>query len=211
MTDRRLDPWRDLMVRALCGELDETERAELDAAIQSQPDLQADWKELEQARAALGALAPATAETGFEFEMPPEPESAGGQRAAWWRWAVASAAGCAAAATGFLILLVAGLRIDRTPEGVLVGFASLPAATAGDAVGDSGTQVTHAELALLAQELIGATSARLDELERRQAGVQSEVARALYGALSERQQLHYDDLRTRLELATYRGQTLKQH
>jgi hypothetical protein len=40
-------------------------------------------------------------------------------------------------------------------------------------------------------------------MERRQTGAQAEMTRALYDALADSQQRHYDDLRTRIELAAY--------
>jgi hypothetical protein len=211
MTDTRLDPWRDRMVQALCGELDDDQRAELEAAVQADPELLSDWRELEQAHAALAVLDTPAGDGGFEFAMPPD--TAGVPRTrTWWRWAASSAIGFAAAASVFLALLVAGLRIDRTPGGLLVGFGPLEAATSAAPATGASSPVTRAELALFAQELVGATAARLDELERRQTTTQAEATRALFGALSERQQLHYDDLRSRIDLAAFRrGQTLQQH
>ncbi|MEJ2190532.1 MAG: hypothetical protein P8Y93_14230 [Acidobacteriota bacterium] len=67
--------------------------------------------------------------------------------------------------------------------------------------------LTREEFADFAQVMIGVTAERFDELERRQANVQAEVAQALFDALSQSQLRQYDDLRARIELASFAGAT----
>lgn len=213
MTDRPIDSWRDTMVAALYGELSDEEMREFEALLEQHEELRQDWHELLEARAGLQRLAREDEAPSFSFRMPPDP---GQEEAAnivpLWRWAVASAAGFAAAASIFLVLLVAGLRVDRTPGGVLVRFGGVggEASAASRAVDPSAAPVaqetmTRAEFSAFANALIGATEARLDELERRQVSSQAEVAWALYDALAVQQQRQYDSLTSQIQLALFRG------
>ena len=61
--------------------------------------------------------------------------------------------------------------------------------------------LTRAEFELFARDLVQATGARLDTLERRQTESRAEATRALYDALATSQQLQYADLLYRLETA----------
>jgi hypothetical protein len=204
------------MVAALYGELSDDEMREFEAQLERDEELRQDWQELLEARAGLQRLAREEEATSFSFTMPPEQASAGqsGNVVPLWRWAVASAAGFTAAASIFLVLIVAGLRVDRTQDGVLVRFGGTASDTAAasqtvDGFAAQGGQqtLTRAEFAAFADALIGATAARLDELERRQVSSQAEVARALYDALAVQQQRQYDSLTSQIQLALLRGGT----
>jgi len=214
MTDRPIDAWRDTMVAALYGELSDDEMRDFERLLEQHDELRHDWQELLEARAGLQRLEREDEAPSFSFQSPrvDAPEEPRTEVVPLWRWAVASAAGFAAAASIFLVLLAAGLRVDRTPGGVLVRFGG----SAGDgvvatqAVGGTAERVGHepitrTEFAAFADALIGATAARLDELERRQVSSQAEVARALYDALAVQQQRQYDNLTSQIQLALLRG------
>lgn len=213
MTDQPLDPWRDRMISALYDELSEREMKDFEAALERDVDLRKDWDELRAARASLQQLARDEAAPEFAFRMPPvDPSRASDTKVVpLWRWALASAAGFAAAASIFLVLLVAGLRVDRTTGGVLVRFGDT---VAGDAMAASGPgegfvgagqdYLTRAEFATLAEVLIDTTAVRLNELDRRQSNSRAEVARALYDALALQQQRQYHDLSNQIQLALLR-------
>jgi hypothetical protein len=219
MTDRPLDHWRDRMIAALYGELSADEMREFEAELEGDEELASDWQELREARASLQHLDHVDAESDVVFGIPPAGQLR--QRTATVvpirRWILASAVGFAAAATVFVALLLVGLRVDRTPAGVLVRFdgssaGELAAASGVDpqlgtgGVASQGHQyLTRAEFTALAQLLMEATGARLDELERRQSSSQMELTQALYDALALRQQRQYDDLRTQIQLAAYRA------
>jgi hypothetical protein len=110
------------------------------------------------------------------------------------------------------VLLGAGLRIDGTGSGLLVSFGGPSTEGFGtDVAVPAGGEVrlTRSELAALAQVMVDATTARLDQLERRQTSSQTEVARALYDALAGQQQQQYNDLRARIDYAAFRGGGLR--
>jgi anti-sigma factor RsiW len=212
MTDRPLDQWRDRMVAALCGELSELERQELEQALAGSEELRRDWQELGEVRALLRAIRPDEDDGGVGFELPPQTalRPPATQRGAW-RGALASAAGFLFAVLLFGGLMLAGLRIDRTPGGVQVGFGRetgpdprLQAASARAVAQEQQEYLTRDEFITLARALVGVTAARLDELERRQSVTQTETARLLFQALATRQQRQFDDLRSRLQLASLR-------
>jgi hypothetical protein len=201
------------MISALYGELTENEMREFEAALEDDEELRRDWEELRQARASLQQLAREDAAPEFTFRMPGRGpiHRTEARVVPLWRWALASAAGFAAAASIFLVLLVSGLRVDRTTDGVLVrlgGAATGGAATASDRApgltGTSGDFLTRAEFATFAEVLIDTTAVRLDELDRRQSSSRAEVARALYDALAVQQQRQYDDLSSQIQLALLR-------
>jgi len=106
-------------------------------------------------------------------------------------------------------LLLAGLRVDATDGGLLVRFASPETATVAtdgapvgpEVVARGGEPVTREEFARFADLLVQATSAQLDDLERRQSASQVQLVGALYDALAVDQRRQYDDLRTRLDAA----------
>jgi len=208
MTDERLDRWRDLMVSALYDELPPDERAELEAELARDPALTVEWRELQSTRAWLQEAAGGETDTAdLEVVLPPQPAS----RTSWWqRPAVTAGAGFAAAASLFVALLLAGLRVDATDGGLLVRFASPEpsanavidgAPTGPEVVARGGEPVTREEFARFADLLVQATSSQLDQLERRQSANQVQLVGALYDALAVDQRRQYDDLRTRLDAA----------
>ncbi len=211
MTDERLDRWRDQMVAALYDELDARERSELESELERDPELAREWRELREARDWLGADADGDAGVrGLDLLLPARNSGAG----TWRRAAMAAGAGFAAAASLFVVLLLAGLRVDATEGSVVVRFAEPGGATAASAVGAGGgptltapdaRPVTREEFAHFADLLVRATSSRLDDLERRQSANQMELVGALYDALAVDQRRQYDDLRARLDTAIVRA------
>jgi anti-sigma factor RsiW len=207
MTDERLDRWRDLMVAALYDELPPDERTQLEAELARDPALEREWRELEATRAWLAEAADTTT-GGADLELVLPPRDA--PRAWWQRPVLTAGAGFAAAASLFVALLLAGLRVDATDGGLLVRFETAgdgAVATASDApvgpevVARGGEPVTREEFARFADLLVQATSAQLDQLERRQSANQVQLVGALYDALTVDQRRQYDDLRTRLDTA----------
>jgi anti-sigma factor RsiW len=188
----RLDEWRDRMVAALYDELPESERRRLEAHLEEDPGLRREWDELREARRMLQTLG---GDLPSGEVVPIGAPRVGGRAAVRRRWLLPAAAGFAAAATVFLGLLAAGLRVDRTGDGVLVRFGDGPAVAAAP----TDQLVTRDELEMVAASLVEATAARMQQLESRQAGVQTELTRALYDALAVQQQRQYEDLRFRIE------------
>lgn len=212
MNDRPLDDWRDRMVRALCGELLDDERRELEQAIANDPELVRDWQELREARAILRDLAEDTRRDEPTFALPCGSSAPPVARWSPWRAGLAAAAGFVVAALLGGGLLLAGLRVDRTDEGLLVRIGTTASqddalrATAPAAIpAASPDTVTRAQLVTVTQALAGVMAARLDDLEKRQVDAQTETARVLFQALASRQQRQLDDLWTRIQVASYRG------
>jgi hypothetical protein len=218
MTEKPLDDWHDRMIAALYGELDDEQMREFEAQLEQDEGLAQEWRELSETRASLQRLAEAEPvpehHRGSSLQLP----HGVGQVATFprWRWALASSAGFAAAATLFLALLVAGLRVDQTPAGLLVSFGggsaeelvSDPYADGAHITAvDGGRQryLTRAEFASVAQMMMEATTARLDELERRQSSSHMEATWALYDALATSQQRRFDELRAQIQLAAYQA------
>lgn len=221
MTEQPLDGMRDRMVRALYGELPDDERRELEQAMASDETLRRDWQELQEARAMLEVLRDDEARPRHAGSLAGEhPFRLPAERAPWspGRWALASAAGFMLAVLLGGGLLASGLRVDRTPGGLVVRFGpeggpdpTLQAASTRTVAPDGQEYLTRSEFVAITQALVGATAARFDDLERRQTETQTETAKLLFRALSTRQERQYNDLRTRLDLAALRqsrgGQT----
>lgn len=212
MNDRPLEDWQDRMVLALCGELPDDERRALEQAIVSDPELARNWQELGEARAMLRDLAEDTRRDEPVFTLPPRAAELAVPRWQPWRAGLAAAAGFFLAAVLGGGLLIAGLRVDRTDEGLLVRIGRVASqddalrATAPAAIpAASPDTVTRAQLVAVTQALAGVVAARLDDLEKRQNDVQTETARVLFQALASRQQRQLDDLWTRIQVASYRG------
>jgi hypothetical protein len=208
MADTNIDRWRDLMVAALYDEIEPAERDELEARLASDADLRSEWEELQEARARLAVLGETERmideETDFAWRGPrPHP---GGFR----RWALPSAMGFAAAASVFVALLLVGLRVDRTPAGLLVRFG-MPEAESGaslapqpvgpEIVATNAEPLTREEFTRFASLLVNATDSRLDDLERRQSQTQTQLVGQLYDALALTQRRQYEDIRDRLDTA----------
>jgi hypothetical protein len=187
MSDPTLEPVRDRMVRALYDELPPADRRALEEEIASDPDLRREWDELREARSLLREALEPVSENRTEPTAPPS----------WRRFALGAAAGFAAAACLFTVLLGSGLRIDRSDGGLLVRFGPPPQPTGMAALADA--PLTRAEFEYFAASLVDATSARIDDLERRQIEARTVSTRALYDALASNQQRQYHDLVYRLE------------
>jgi anti-sigma factor RsiW len=201
------------MVAALYDELDDDERSELENRIAQDEMLHRDWQELREGREVLQELL--GQDVGGRFNARDVtsglPDSRISEVTTPRQWMLAAGIGFAAAATVFLGLLLGGLRIDRTPAGLLVRFGasspeSLPTTideTSRIAAGDR--YVNRAEFAALAQALLEETTLRIDELERRQQSSQIQLTRSLYEALASRQQRQYTDLANQIQLAAIRA------
>jgi len=208
--NRAQHDWHERMVAALYGEMEEDERREFDTAIAGDETLAIEWEELRHARALLASHLVAASEDEDPYLLPAEilPKRSL-QRASvvpFRSWVTASGIGFAAAAVLFVVLLIGGLRMDRTSDGLLLAFGHGSTATGANQP-RSADVLTREEFADFARVMIGATAERFDELERRQANVQAEVAQALFDALSQSQLRQYDDLRARIELASFAGAT----
>jgi len=201
------------MVAALYGEMEQDERRELETAIAEDEILASEWEELRHARALLASHLVASSEDEDPYLLPaeflPERTSPRAPVVSFRRWVTASGIGFAAAAALFVVLLIGGLRIDRTPDGLLLAFGHGSTAVGANQP-RAADVLTREEFADFARVMIGATAERFDELERRQANVQAEVAQALFDALSQSQLRQYDDLRARIELASFAGATANQ-
>ncbi len=136
-----LDVWRDRMVAALYGELPSEEEEELLTHLAHDPALRAEWDELRESRAFLREADAADADPGFVFEPPASAaaRAAAGRPASrvgsWWLSLLARpATGFALAGIAAVILMIAGLRIDRVSGGLAVRFGR--AVPAGPAVAE---------------------------------------------------------------------------
>jgi hypothetical protein len=211
MTDTALDRYRDLMVAALYDELPAAERSELEGVLAGNDELRREWQELHEARTLLSSLAASEQDLPPRFALPDTPAVRTiSTHSSAWRPALASAAGFLIAVLGFSGLLIAGLRIDRTTDGWLIGFGRR-ATTQREiptnlrlANADGDEFLTKNEFMTVARRLVDVTAARFDDLERRQSEAQTETARVLFRALASRQQVHFDDLRYRLDRAVVR-------
>jgi hypothetical protein len=135
MTEAKIDALRQRMVAALYGELSPEEHREFEAALAADESLRREWEELRGARAFLTA-APLEDEVPQFVFLDPEPAAgrAGtasvrarvGRRLGWgwlasWRSPVG---GFALAGAAVIVLLLFGLRVDRTPAGLVVRFGT---------------------------------------------------------------------------------------
>ena len=202
--DKALDPMREKMVAALYGELSTAEMRQFEEILADNEALRAEWDELRGTRRFISVAGDGEDETEFSFTLPVElPEqqaghrSGGAVRSPWRRWG-AVAAGFAAAAAIFGALLFSGLRVDRTPGGLFIGFSGATAS------------LTREDFSSFARELVTATDQRLTRMEERRTGEQAVLARGFLEALDVQQQglaLHqqrnYEDLRARVELVAF--------
>lgn len=154
-----LDPKRDLMISALYGELSPEEMDRFRRILDEDPQLRAEWEELQQTRTLLqeGSAedripdpfvedAPwiRSQDPGGEAARGLEPvresvqmiggrgRTSGNGRGRWFsglRWLLAPAAGFALATAVFLVLAFSGLRVDRLERGFAVHFGPPPAGT----------------------------------------------------------------------------------
>jgi hypothetical protein len=134
MTHEPLDALRQKMIAALYGELCEEEERELKARLAEDAELRADWDELQTARDFLKSAETEEPVPSFVFLGPPE-DAADRSRAGsasgpaslphgrrLWDLVRSPVAGFALAAAALVILIVAGLRVDQTHEGLVLGF-----------------------------------------------------------------------------------------
>ena len=221
MNETKRDELRQRMVAELYGELSPEESAELEASVVEDEALRREWQELREARTFLSRACEQDVEPDFSFTLPAgqpagAPPRALAHLATHWPLMAAAAAGFVVAVGLSSALLLGGLRVDRAPEGLLVRFdrslsgeasqvteAALQAAT-NPWTAEGRDVLTREEFTVFAQTLLELTSVRLDQLEQRQTSSQAYMTRSLFDALATTQQRQYDDLRTRIELASLR-------
>lgn len=151
----RIDEIRQRMVAALYDELPEEELHELQARIAADPELSREWEELRGARAFLQEAASEEPAPQFVF-LGPEPAAPRARTArrdragAGWfeRWLAGlrgPATGFALAAGTLVVLVAAGLRVDRTPGGLIVHFGGSTPETPAQGPDGSFAQLPGAE------------------------------------------------------------------
>lgn len=159
MTDKELEPQRDQMVAALYGELPPEEEEVFLTRLADDPALKAEWDELQEARGFLGAADAADTAPGFVFALPAAtragsatpPGARGRLRSLWHGMLLRPAAGFALAAAACVVLMIAGLRVDRVPGGLAVHFGptapSRPTLAGATLAENGGTRGNASELA----------------------------------------------------------------
>ncbi len=125
-TDRELDAARDRMVAALYGELPPEEEEELLTRLAGDAALREEWDELQGARTFLRRADADEVAPDFQFE-PPTPIASTKRGRSWWGrvWSgtlVRPALGFPLAAAACVVLLLAGLRVDRVQGGLVFHF-----------------------------------------------------------------------------------------
>lgn len=212
MTDHSLtDREREMLVAALYGELPAEEMEALGRLLAEDEILRAEFEDLQAGRAFLQQ-----AEAGDPAPAwnPAVPGVAWIDRIRhWWR---RPAFAFALATASLVVLLFAGLRIDRTGDGILIHFQTTPPevaelGTGGLPIMTAGFEepareqnelsrpVTQAELAACAYDIIQATRAQLAKQEQRQRGEMIYVMRNMYDEVDARQTRDQDETRANLE------------
>ncbi len=236
MTSDALDPRRQKMVAALYGELSPREEREFMAILDTDDELRAEWEELQGARSFLQQVEAGDSAPAFDLLMPADaPQSfdvataISTSRPTFWErlgnMLRTPATGFAVATAALLVLIVAGLRVDRTPGGLMVRFApasrtevgggpGLNAPQPGDrAVGlspatvqpasagmpDPNSPVTYADMALFTQHIMEFVEARVVKGEERMYAETSFAINGLYDTLDRRHE------RDRAQFATEFG------
>lgn len=212
MTDHHLtDRERELLIAALYGELPPEEMKSFRRLIAEDEDLRAEWEDLQASRAFLQA---AEASDPLPAWEPIAPRSAWIDRMhAWWR---RPAFAFALTTASLAVLLFAGLRVDRTADGLLIHFQTTPSETAQidpSAVpimearletpaanqNNLDRPVTQAELAACAYDIFQVTRAMITEQERNQRGEMIHMISNLYDELDTRQTRNQAETRENLE------------
>lgn len=144
MTRESLDPIRDKMIAALYGELSAEEERDLQAHLAQSDELRAEWEELQEAHGFLGAAEEEETTPSFVFAAAPDSSAASRRRASrasaaaghhgfWTRWRAfwqTPVPGLAVVTAALVVLVVAGLRVDREGGALIVRFGSPPATMA---------------------------------------------------------------------------------
>ncbi|MEJ2190531.1 MAG: hypothetical protein P8Y93_14225 [Acidobacteriota bacterium] len=116
--NRAQHDWHERMVAALYDEMEEDERRDFETAIAEDQSLAREWEELRHARALLASHLALSSAVEDPYLLPAEtlPKRSSQQAPVvpFRRWFMASSTGFAAAAALFVILLIGGLRINRT-------------------------------------------------------------------------------------------------
>jgi hypothetical protein len=140
MTEERIDALRQRMIAALYGELAPREQREFEAELAADETLRREWVELRGARAFLSETPLGDEAPRFVF-LDPEPAAGRAGAASTrvrarrrfdWGWLGplrAPVGGFALAGAAVIVLLLLGLRVDRTPAGLVVRFGPPPPET----------------------------------------------------------------------------------
>lgn len=222
-----LDPKKQLMIGALYGELSPAEEAEFQRLLADDPELDAEYAELQGTRSLLGEWAGDQESPGFVFLGP---ESAPHARGTGWLARLragmsAPAWGFAAAATVLVVLMASGFRVDRMGNSLVLGFGTT---TTAQPVIDNGFRantgqeaapalqatpgavqttpvamppdlLTRHELDTFAAGFMHAVESRLDDYTQRQNGELAYVMQNFYQDLRERQMQNYSLIMNQLE------------
>jgi hypothetical protein len=201
MNETPLDRKRERMVAALYDELSPEERREFESWLEDDPQLRADWEELQAARGFLGSAAAADAVPEMAFPVIPEVAEGAAYRPfdrararssgrGLWTLLRSPAIGFALGAATLAVLLLAGLRVDRVPQGLVLRFSSGDTQDPAGAAREPAPYITQDQFASFAQELIRTTESRLSNQAQQQNGEMVYFVRGLYDALAERQDRH---------------------
>ncbi|MFH1143955.1 MAG: hypothetical protein V1774_05375 [Candidatus Eisenbacteria bacterium] len=133
MTANSPDPRREMLVAALYGELPAAEEQVFRAMLAEDEQLRADWEELSEARSFLQSEKAEEQAPAFVFLRPPEARShpaaiatSGRRRRGGWAMLRMPTLGFAFEAAALLVLMLAGLRVDRQEGALVMRFGSAP-------------------------------------------------------------------------------------
>jgi anti-sigma factor RsiW len=214
---------RETMVAALYGELTEAELRGFRDRLAADPALQAEWDELQEARAFLRRAEDAEPVPEFVFLTPARVGSQSrprAERAGWLRGLRVPTIGLALATATLLALMVGGLRVDREERGLAlrwgpppvpapagpgsagiplepVASGSMPGVPSADSNGR--TYLTRVELVAYSQELVRLMGSDLNDYDQRRSGETVYMVREAFDELARRQQQDYERLNARID------------
>jgi hypothetical protein len=181
MTDGRLDPIHEEMIAALYGELPPHREEALMERLRSDETLRREWEELQEIHRVLRvAVRPATQ------------GDRAGRVLARLRSLVTPARAWAAAAALLLALLAAGLRVDRTPGGLVLHFGGAPPAPEVD-------YVTRDDLDAYTMQVFRGVAAMLEEARARDRATLAYMLQGLSEDLRQNQQRDYEALQAEIQ------------
>jgi hypothetical protein len=125
MNEETLDPKRQLLVSALYGELDPEGEQRFHALLEQDSALRSEWEELREARILLESATEPPSAPEFVF-MEPVRADAKPRRRLFGFPLFSPAWGFAGVAAGLVILIGAGLRMDRVDNALVLRFGPAP-------------------------------------------------------------------------------------
>jgi len=218
MNERPIDAHTEQLIAALYGELSPEEEAALRARMDADPGLRAEYLELSETRAVMGAwdvegpaspfALPGTAPAGFGERL------RRAFRAPLLTW------GFAGATLALVGLLIAGFRVDRVDRGLAFRFGPEPAAApapslvSGPAapstdvvlpqgpemtpVAEQGVPVTREDLDRYAGGIMQAMSGLLDNYQERRNAELAYILKGFYDTMTSEQEKKYQELRSQV-------------